>query len=315
MAGFRWGGCALIVVAGLASGSLPQGAASAMPSFDEQHTIAGTGAPASSAKAMPIRKVLTIVIENHTLREMRAGMPYLKRLSERFAYALRYDAIMHPSLPNYLAIAGGSTFGVTTNAIPRTNGAKVGRARSVFGQALAHGRTAKVYAESMPTNCATTSSGRYVVKHNPWPFFRAERASCKRFDVPAGTPARGALARDIARGTLPNVAMLIPNLCNDAHDCSLGTADRWLKRWIPSLLNSRAFTTGRLAVVVTADEGSSGHRNRVLTVVMHKGSRHGQVVRRRLDHYSLSRLYSQVVGTKPLRYARTSVGMRGPFDL
>lgn len=40
------------------------------------------------------------------------------------------------------------------------------------------------------------------------------------YDVP-----ETALATDAAAGTLPNVGMVVPDLCNDAHDCSLSVAD------------------------------------------------------------------------------------------
>ncbi len=99
----------------------------------------GTAAARSVVKAPT--KVLVIVEENHSLPQMLAGMPYLSRLAtKRYGYAARYLAITHPSLPNYLAIAGGSTFGVTNDAGPATNGRKVGKARSVFDEAIAHGQ-------------------------------------------------------------------------------------------------------------------------------------------------------------------------------
>lgn len=60
---------------------------------------------------------------------------------------------MHPSEPNYLAIVGGSTFGVTDDAPPSANADKVGAAQSIFGLALSAGKTARTYAESMPENC------------------------------------------------------------------------------------------------------------------------------------------------------------------
>src|SRR5450759_2614287 len=68
---------------------------------------------AKSAVVMPVTKVLVFVEENHSLNEMKAQMPYTFNLATRYGYASNYKAIGHPSLPNYLAIAGGSTFGVT----------------------------------------------------------------------------------------------------------------------------------------------------------------------------------------------------------
>jgi acid phosphatase len=260
-------------------------------------------------------KVLTFVEENHSLAQMQAEMPYLNSLARQYAYANDYSAITHPSLPNYLAIAGGSTFGVDDDEDPSSNAAKVGDAASVFDQALANGGSAKTYAESMPNNCALTSADQYAVKHNPWAYFAAGRANCERFDVPSGTPASGALATDIAGGTLPNVGLVIPNMCNDAHNCPLTTADDWLRGWLPDILASPDFTSGRLVVVITADEDDRESGNKVLTVVLHAGIPGGRVVTANLTHYSLSRLYSQIGDMTPLGEAVASADMAGAFGL
>jgi len=58
-----------------------------------------------------VTKVLTIVEENHGYDQMLAGMPNLKSLATRYGYATNYDALTHPSLPNYLELAAGPTFG------------------------------------------------------------------------------------------------------------------------------------------------------------------------------------------------------------
>ncbi len=258
-------------------------------------------------------KVLTFVVENHSLQQMRSRMPYLGSLAARYAYATDYTAVSHPSLPNYLAIAGGSTFGVTDDSDPSINAAKVGDATSVFDQALAGGHTAKTYAESMPNNCTLTAAKLYAVKHNPWAYFPTGRGNCMRFDVPAGTPTSGALATDIAQGTLPNVGLVVPNLCHDAHSCPLRTADNWLKRWLPGILSSPDFTSGRLAVVITADEDDRSSGNHILTVVVDATVPPGTVVTTHFTHYSLCRLYSQVIGAVPPGKAPTSPDITTAF--
>jgi len=62
----------------------------------------------AQATARPhVTKLLVFVVENHSLQQMRRGMPWLDHLARRYGYATQYRAITHPSLPNYLAIAGG----------------------------------------------------------------------------------------------------------------------------------------------------------------------------------------------------------------
>src|SRR6476659_48826 len=70
-------------------------------------------ATAVSARASgPVTKLLVFVEENHSLDQMKAGMPYAASLATRYGYATNYRAITHPSLGNYIAIAGGSSYGI-----------------------------------------------------------------------------------------------------------------------------------------------------------------------------------------------------------
>jgi acid phosphatase len=254
----------------------------------------------------PISKVLVLVVENHSLDSMRREMPWTNALAQRYGYTTGYRAVAHPSLPNYLAITGGDTFGIADDRDPA---AHVLHGASVFGQALEAHRTARVYAEGMPAPCAVTSSGRYAVKHNPWAYFADERPACKRYDVPLGT-----LAGDVHSGALPNVGLVVPDVCNDAHSCPLSTADRWLRDVVGQVMSGPDFTSGRLLVVITADEDDHDQGNLVLTTLVNRQIDHA-VVRSDLSHYSLSGLLSRVAGAQPLRRAQSAPPLAGAFGL
>jgi acid phosphatase len=110
--------------------------------------------------------------------------------------------------------------------------------------------------------------------------------------------------------------MVVPDLCNDAHDCPLATADGWLKSWLPQILAGPDFRAGRLAVVVTADEDDSKSGNLVLTAVLHPSlDRTHKVVTTRLTHYSLTRFYDDVLRVPRLRNAATAPSMSAAFGL
>jgi acid phosphatase len=253
--------------------------------------------------------VLVVIEENHSLSEMRAGMPYLAGLSDRYGYATHWQALAHPSEPNYLAIVGGSTFGVTGDGPPAENTPHVGGAASVFRQARAAGKTAATYAESMPTPCTLTDSYPYVVHHNPWTYFPAERAACEADDVDTTTFA-GAARRD----DLPDVSLLIPDMLHDAHDGSLAAADAWLRGELAPVLASDDFRSGRLVVVVTADEDDRHSGQTVLTSVLTPRLDHA-VVSTPLTHYSLTRFIAQVLGVTPLGQARNAPDLASAFRL
>lgn len=253
---------------------------------------------------VPVSKLLIVMEENHSAAQMEAGMPYLVSLGDLYGKATGYTAAAHPSLPNYLAIAGGSTFGVTDDNPPASHPIL---SASIFGQAVAAGKTSGSYCEGMPSNCALTASGEYAAKHNPQAYFVNERPACATTNRSTST-----FLADAAAGELPNVAMLIPNLQADAHDGTLAQADAYLKANMPAVLASTDFTSGKLVVVIVADEDSGGTPNGVLAVVLH-ASLQGVTVNTPLSHYSLSRLASAIVGAAPLLNAASAPDMAAAF--
>jgi acid phosphatase len=294
---------------GLAACTGSPDAASTPTTVDSRTSVTAGGTPAATpsastttrtpttttAPAQPrVDKVLVFVVENHSAGQMSAQMPYAAGLGRRHAVATAYTAVTHPSLPNYLAMVSGSTHGVRDDDSPARHPL---RGASVFGLALAHGRTAGVYAEAMTSHCQLVPAGRYAVKHNPWAYFPDERAACRRLDQPLT-----ALPAAITAGALPSVGMVVPDLCHDAHDCSLGSADKWFAGWMRRVQAGPDWKAGRLLVVLTADEDDHHAGNRVLTVLAHPDL-HQRRVRVALDHYALARLLAEAAGAPAPRQA------------
>ncbi|MGH3495993.1 MAG: alkaline phosphatase family protein [Nocardioidaceae bacterium] len=249
-----------------------------------------------------VTKLLVVLEENHGARSALAGMRYLRLEARIYGRAARYFALSHPSLPNYLSIAGGSTFGIQDDNNPQAHHL---RGRSVFGQVLASRRRAVTYAESMTRRCQQFNAGPYAVRHNPWTYFvsAGERRGCLRHDIPAGSTARGPLHNAVRSGRLPAFGLLVPNVLHDAHSASLASADTWLRHWLIQIKRGPDYRAGRLAILVTFDEdGNHSSANQVLTVLITPSVRH-VVVRRRLSHLALSATVSRLVHRAPLRKA------------
>ncbi len=263
---------------------------------------------AQTSAAAPPSKVLLVVEENAGEDTALARMPFLASLAQHDARAAGYRAASHPSLPNYLALAGGSTFGVQDDGAPDLHPLS---GPSVFDQAVARGRTARTYAEGMPAPCDPRSSGRYAARHNPWVYFADDtsRRACRLDDVPAGSTAAGRLHDDVLRGSLPEVGMLVPDLCHDGHDCPLSVADSWLRDWFRVVQKGPDRQSGRLAVVVTFDEAERRGDDVVLCVVATLSSRGGTAVSG-LDHLSWTRWADELTGAPPLRHASGAVSLR-----
>ena len=285
----------------------------AAPDFPSptHHSPGSTGpstpsSPTTNAVSSGATKLLVFVIENSSLSEMQSQMPWTYQLGTTYGYATDFHAMTHPSLPNYLAIAGGSTFGVQDDLNPPDHPIS---GASVFGEALAHGLTARVYADDMPAPCTLTNAGRYAVRHNPWTYFTSERGECRTFDT-----SLDRFPHDVRTGHLPDAGMVVPDVCDDAHNCPLATADAFMRQGVGLAMSGPDFRSGRLAIVVTADEDDHTQGNVILTILVHPSVR-GVVAKSPLSHLSLSRLYSQVLGLPPLRQAATAPSMAKAFGL
>ena len=159
--------------------------------------------------------------------------PYFNSLASRYALATNYHAVTHPSLPNYLAMTGGSTFGIasdcTTCWINATN---------IVDRIEASGRTWKAYQESMPSACFVGDSYPYAQKHDPFIYYndiRNNAARCSRI-VPYSQ-----LGSDLgAAATTPAFGFITPNMCNDTSSspgtrttAQLPTTSPWSSRVRP----------------------------------------------------------------------------------
>lgn len=302
---------ALLGVAGCSSSAQLAASPSARPATaSPSPSPSPSPRPAVTAAAVRGSKVLTIVLENAGQAATLQGMPTLASLARTYGRTTRYRALGHASLPNYIALAGGPASGVPDDATPAEQPV---HGPSVFDRALAAGHTAATYAEAMPAPCARTDGRAYQVTHNPWAYFAdaASRAQCLRHDLPAGTLTSGALHRDVTAGTLPRIGLLVPDRCHSAHDCSLGTADRWVAAWLHQLRAGPDWRAGRLAVVVTFDEGADSGDNTVLTVVIAPGVH--RVVTSPLTHLSWTRWMSALAGGG--RVATTSPSLGALFGI
>jgi hypothetical protein len=256
--------------------------------------------------------VIWIWFENKGPVVGSAAAPYFTSLAGQCGSTSNYHGITHPSLPNYLAATGGSTFGVTDDLPPSSHPIS---AASIFSQLKETGRSWRSYQESMPSNCALSPSGTYAVKHNPATYYTGIRSDCSNWDIPMGTTSSGAFLRDLNADTTGAFSFVTPNLCNDMHDCSVATGDAWLKSWMTKILASRTYQGGRTAVFVTFDEDDRLSGNLVSTIVVAPSVPSGTTSGTAFTHYSLLRTTEEMLGLSTLKNAGTAASMRSAFHL
>ncbi len=272
---------------------------------------AGSGCGIKSGPPATFAHVIWIWMENHSYRQIigSSSSPYINSLARACGLATNYTAVTHPSLPNYIAATSGGTWAIADDNPPSSHRLAVA---SIFQQAS----SARSYEESMPSNCALTSSGTYAVKHNPEAYYRPIRAACKAHDVPMGTSSSGAFLNALNTGTLPAFSFVTPNLCNDTHDCSLRTGDWWLRNWAPTITASATYRAGSTVLFITWDEDDDSNGNHVATIVVSPYTTPGAKSATAFSHYSLLRTTEELLDI-PTRLGRAAraLSMRSAFGL
>jgi len=255
--------------------------------------------PASQLPRSRASHIVVIVMENADYGEViaSAAAPYVNALARRYGLATQSFAIAHPSLPNYLALTGGSTQGVSSDCTDCHVSAA-----SIVDQLESAGISWGAYLEDVPRPCfGGVSAGGYAKKHNPFIYY----------DPIARSPGRCArlvgftqLTAGLRSGRLPSFVWISPNLCDDGHDCGVAAGDRFLAHTVPALLRELG-PHGFL--VITWDEGSSnagccgvargGH---IATILAGPDVRAGGRMQQPVDHYGVLATIEQALGLPAL---------------
>jgi len=242
------------------------------------------------------------VLENREYEEAVGNpeAPYFNHLVRRGAIATNFYGVTHPSLPNYLALFAGDTFGIAENCTDC-----VVQGPNLATQLSRAGISWRAYMESMPSPCfGEAGYGRYAKRHNPFAYFPSVMALPERCNQVV--PETRLLA-DLERHRLPAFAWLTPDLCHDGHDCRFDAVDFHLRMLVPKIVRQLG-PHGLL--VITFDEGISdagccGYPGggRIPTVLVGPDVPHGREIRQPADHYSLLASIEDRFGLPRLRRA------------
>jgi phospholipase C len=256
--------------------------AAAAPALAADNLSPSSPLPASAAGVPQFAHIVIIVMENRGDSAIMgsASAPYINSLASSYTWFDNYSAVAHPSLPNYLALTGGDTFGITSDCQRCfVSGANLGD--SLAGAGI----SGTAYMEDMPSACFLGDSGEYVQKHDPWVYFDSVRTTGKCQSVVPFSQ----LWTDLAGNHLPAYVWITPNSCHDMHDCSVATGDRWLANVVPQLLDSPAFTQQDSLLAIVWDEDDGRGDNHVPLILAGPSVKRGSVSHVAANHYSLLR--------------------------
>ena len=271
--------------------------------------VGATGARAAKAGLEGVPRfdhVFVIMEENKEYDQIVGGLaaPNITRLARAYGDATRFYGEVHPSEANYVALLGGDTFGIHDDdpfyCKPGTKDPTCALAASEAGypdhtvsapnlgdQLAAAGLTWKGYYENLPApgslanwtsdprfDSGTRLTALYASKHSGFVNFASVQHDPRRADHLVGFDR---LEADLARGALPNFALIIPNQCNEMHglygrgvpaDCMgsntaglIARGDATVGRLVGELRATAAWRSrNNMAIVITFDEGSGGDR-------------------------------------------------------
>lgn len=241
----------------------------------------GSALPAANAAGPHAASVVVVVMENRDYASVIASpqAPYINgTLVPEAALMTNAHAVTHPSQPNYLALFSGSAQGVTSDSCPHTFSSE-----NAGAELLAAGKSFAGYAESMPRNGYTGCwSGAYARKHNPWVDF-------------TNIPVSSNLVYRSFPSSPPTLAIVVPNVCHDMHDCSTRAGDDWLRANLPSILAYDARHDGLLILTWDEAEPDRDGTNHIATLLVGPTVEPGKYSQA-ITHYSVLRTIETIAG-------------------
>ncbi|HEV2750218.1 MAG TPA: Ig-like domain-containing protein [Gemmatimonadales bacterium] len=210
----------------------------------------------TAASAAQFDHIFIVMEENNDYASVTSSsMPYLTGLAAQYGLATQYYANTHPSIGNYFEITGGQI--ITNND---SYGSTVS-SDNVIRHLVAAGKSWKSYDEDLPSVGFVQldyDDGNYASRHN----------TIVHYTDVHDNPAQAQnvvpftqFTTDLANGAVPNYSFIVPNLCNDAHDCSLNTADSWLQTNIDPLVKSAFFQQNNCLLIIVFDESGGDNTN------------------------------------------------------
>ncbi len=270
--------------------------------------------PATPTPSIPHSNyIVLIMLENHPLSSVTCSgcAPYMMALGNLFANSTDYvgpvSSSWNPSLPNYLGLISGQTWGCSSDPVPNSGGCTTppwtcSSVCNIVDRLSSSGISWKGYMEGMSGPDICNSNGGsdggtgYVAHHNPFVYFGNIVSNSTRCSLvtPSGTNGGATscatsvttsvisnLVTDL-NGSAPNFSWVTPNIVDDSHDCDVQQADNWLSVVVPAILTTETFESDKSAIVmITFDEPTTGTYGTtpVYFVVAGPGAKH---------HYSSS---------------------------
>lgn len=287
------------------------GIALALAASGCQLNASNPGVPGSSEVTHPAitGTVFTIVFENHEQSEvLKPEIKTFWDLSQKYGTADAYITDLHPSLLNYMVMTSGDSQGIQNSDPPSAN--ETDDPNNLAEQLDGAGITWRAYMEDMGEPCRLTNVKEYVVNHNPFVYYTTltdDVERCKERVVDLDQH----LDEDLAAGDR-QFMFIVPNQCNNMHNCDPSVADAWLKEKVDKILASPGYKNGG-ALFIMFDEGSvrilGAEANLATIVVSEQLVEPGYSTDTRFDHRSYLATIEDIFGLPRLATTKDATPM------
>ena len=270
-----------------------------------------------------VSRVFVIVMANRNWSDVKnsTSAPYINALLGSAAHAEQYynPTAIHPSEPDYIWMIAGSNLGITDDGPPSINHQST---TDVLTSQLDLAHVSwKAYEEDIAgTTCPLTATGNYAPKHDPFVFFDANTGGGSATDpyCLAHVQPYARLATDLAAGTVPQLAFITPNLCDDGYSVCAPQNDQirqqndWLASELPKIVQSTAYTANSYVFVVW-DQAVTGD-GPIGLIAVSPHAKPGYASSIHYTHSSLLRSLDQIFAVSPkLRDAANATDLSDLF--
>ena len=282
--------------------------------------------PALAASVAPYDHILLIVEENQEYGEIigdTTNAPNINAYAQTYGLATNYESVTHPSAPNYVALMGGSYFGIQDD-----NGWQTHKQNQpdLTSQIDAAKLTWKGYFQSMPkagyTQDCSPGPCYYASKHNGPIYFDSVNGS--KTELKKEVPVTK-LANDLA-GKMPNFALIVPDLCHDMHGgtgtCAndtnaqlIAAGDTYLAGLVTAITGAKFWSKGNNAIVIVWDEGDTnkGGGGHVPAIIITNAGPRALQDATAYDHYGLLATIQAALGLGCLQNSCTATPLAALF--
>src|SRR5881296_2994178 len=188
-------------------------------------------------------QLVVVLMENKNLDEVYGPAAYMTQLADLYSFSEGWASITNPSQPNYIAILGGSTFGVGGDGNhPDLN-------HPTIVDILENtSKTWKAFAEDASGSGCSLNPPR---GEDHFPFLSYTTITNNSGRCANLLPGSyNEVITAFNAGT--NFIWLTPNDCNNMHSCTVATGDAWIQSWVPNLL--LAMAGKKAALIIMFDE-------------------------------------------------------------